>query len=203
MITLYFGNPGCGKTTIACKLAVKARSQYKHVYTAFDSRIKNVAPCELQGLGEWVFPRSSLIIADEAGIDFNSRAYQSMPQNQIRYFKRHRHLNHDWVVMSQSWDDYDITLRRMTDEMWYVYRIGPFSLARRVYKRITTDKETGQFIDCYKLANMLWLLIWPLQLGIPFEKKFKLTFRPRYYKYFDSFDYPAPINFKDFPVYKE
>ena len=26
--------------------------------------------------------------------------------------------------MSQSWEDYDVTLRRLTVEMWYVYRIG-------------------------------------------------------------------------------
>ena len=45
MITLYFGNPGCGKTTLACKLARKARKRYDHVYTAFDSRISGVASC--------------------------------------------------------------------------------------------------------------------------------------------------------------
>ena len=53
MITLYFGNPGCGKTTLACKLARKARKRYDHVYTAFDSRISGVASCNLVGLGDW------------------------------------------------------------------------------------------------------------------------------------------------------
>ena len=52
MITLYFGNPGCGKTTLACKLARKARKHYDHVYTAFDSRISGVASCSLVGLGD-------------------------------------------------------------------------------------------------------------------------------------------------------
>ena len=203
MITLYFGNPGCGKTTIACKLARKARKHYSYIYTSFESRIKGVAPCSLQGLGDWRFPRDSLIVCDEAGIDFNSRAYQAMPQKQIRYFKKHRHLLNDWVVMSQAWDDYDVTLRRMTTDMWYVYRIGPWSLSRKVYKRLSTDKQTGQFIDCYKMANMLWLPFWFLQLGWPFQKRFQLTFRPFYYRYFDSFEFDDSIPEKDFPIFEE
>lgn len=203
MITLYFGNPGCGKTTLACKLARKARKRYDHVYTAFDSRISGVASCSLVGLGDWRFPRNSLILCDEAGIDFNSRAYQSMSQKQIKYFKKHRHVRNDWVVMSQSWDDYDVTLRRLTVEMWYLYRIGPWTLSRRVYKRIATSKETGEFIDCYKMSSMLWLLFWPLQLGWPFQPKFKLTFRPFYYRYFDSFEFDSSIPEKHFKIYEK
>lgn len=203
MITLYFGNPGCGKTTLACKLARKARKRYDHVYTAFDSRISGVASCSLVGLGDWRFPRNSLILCDEAGIDFNSRAYQAMSQKQIKYFKKHRHVRNDWVVMSQSWDDYDVTLRRLTVDMWYLYRIGPWTLSRRVYKRIATNKETGEFIDCYKMASMLWLLFWPFQLGWPFQPKFKLTFRPFYYRYFDSFEFDSSIPERHFKIYEK
>ncbi len=203
MIKLYFGNPGCGKTTLACKIAKKYRKKYDHVYTAFGSQIPGVASCSLRGLGGWVFPRHSLILADEAGIDFNNRSYKSMPASCINYFKKHRHLDNDWYLFSQSWEDTDVVLRRLTVELWHMYRIGPWSLCRRVYKRCTVDKQTEQIVDGYRMASMFWLLVWPLQLGWPFQQKFTLTFRPFYYRYFDSFEFDASIPVKDFPVYKK
>ncbi len=199
MIRLFFGNPGCGKTTLACKLAKKARKQYDHVYTAFDSTIPGVSPCDLHDLGKWRFPSGSLINDDEAGINFNSRAYKSMSQPAIQYFKLHRHYGHDWNIFSQSWEDTDITLRRLTVQLWYMYRIGPWTLCRRVYKRCMVDDNTHQIIDGYRMANMLWLFVWPLQLGWPFEKKFTLTFRPFYYRYFNSWAGNDKIEVRDFP----
>ena len=82
----------------------------------------------------------------------------------------------------------EITIRRLATELWYMYKIGPFTLCRKVYKRVTVDRNTHQIIDGYSMANKLWLLIWPLQLGYPFRKRFTLTFRPFYYKYFDSWE---------------
>jgi len=57
-----------------------------------------------------------------------------------------------------------------------------------------------QIINEYRFASMLWLFVWPLQLGYPFQKKFTLTFRPFYYKYFDSWE-TDDIPIKDFPVH--
>lgn len=124
------------------------------------------------------FPRNSYIALDEAGIEFNNRAYKTMPKHTIAWFKKHRHYGCDVDVFSQSWDDMDITIRRLANELWYMYKIGPFTLCRRVYKRLTIDKNTEQIIDGYRMANMLWIFVWFLQLGYPFQKKFMLTFRP-------------------------
>ncbi len=201
MITLFFGNPGCGKTTVGAKMAKRNRKKYHHVYTTFRTCIDGVASCDLDGLGRWRFPSNALIVDDEAGIDFNSRAYKSMPKEQIKYFKEHRHYGHDWLIFSQSWEDTDVTLRRLTVQLWYVYRFGPWSLCRRVYKRCMVDKNTSQIIDGYRMASPLWLLVWPLQLGLPFDKKWTLTFRPFYYRYFDSWAKDESLDIRDFPVY--
>ena len=193
MIRTFFGSPGVGKTTLAVKMAKKYRGKYKHVFLNFEHKIKNGYICNLDGLGEWTFPDSSYIGIDEAGIEYNSRAYKSLPKPTIAWFKKHRHYRCDVDIFSQSWEDMDVTLRRLSTELWYLYRFGPFTLSRRVYKRVTVDKNTEQIIDGYKMASMLWLLIWFLQLDtfVPifsaFTPKFKLTFRPFYYKYFDSY----------------
>lgn len=193
MITTYFGSPGCGKTTLAVKKAIKNQKYYEHCFLNFDHKVKNAFICSLDGLGEWTFPDSSYIAVDEAGIEYNSRAYKALPKPAIAWFKKHRHYRCDIDVFSQSWEDMDITLRRLSNELWYLYRIGPFTLARRIYKRVTVDKNTEQIIDGYHMSSMLWLFIWFLQLDCKiypfclFGPKFKLTFRPFYYKYFDSF----------------
>lgn len=201
MIRTFFGSPGCGKTTLAVKMAIKNKRRYDHRYCNFENTAPGVGCCDLHQLGNWTFPPNSYIAVDEAGIDFNSRAHKDLPKPTIAWFKLHRHYRCDLDVLSQSWDDMDITIRRLSNELWYIYRFGPWSLARRVYKRVTVDKNTEQIIDGYKMASMLWLLVWPLQLGWPFLPKLKLTFRPFYYRFFSSWSTP-PTVIRDFPVYE-
>lgn len=200
MIRTFFGSPGVGKTTLSVKLAKLNGKKYRHTYCNFYNTVPGCGTADLVELGEWTFPESSYIAIDEAGIEYNSRKYKSLSQEAIRWFKKHRHYACAVDVFSQSWDDMDVTLRRLSTQLWYMYRIGPWTLCRRVYKRVTVDKNTEQIIDGYKMASMLWLLVWPLQLGWPFDRKFMLTFRPFYYKYFDSWD-KDNIPEKDFPVF--
>lgn len=197
MIITYFGSPGCGKTTLACKLALKNQKKYDYTFCNFEHTVPDSGICDLDKLGDWTFPDKSFVCIDEAGIEYNSRAYKSLPKPAIAWFKKHRHYKNDIAIFSQSWEDMDVTLRRLSDELWYLQSIGPFTLARRVYKRVKIDKNTEQIIDGYKMPSVLWLLLWPLQLdkGI-FAPKFKLTFRPFYYKYFDSYSKDnIPVNY--------
>lgn len=191
MIRTFFGSPGVGKTTLAVKLAssaLKQKKPYDYAFCNFFNTAPDVATCNLDGLGEWTFPANSYIAIDEAGIEYNNRAYKSLPKSTITWFKKHRHYSCDVDVFSQSWEDTDVTIRRLSTQLWYMYKIGPWTLCRRVYKRVTVNKETEQIIDGYKMASMLWLFVWFLQLGFPFQKKFTFTFRPFYYKYFDSWE---------------
>ena len=200
MIRIFFARPGAGKTTQCVAFARKfiKKKTYKHVFLNFENSVPGAYTCDCNGLGEWTFPEHSYIALDESGIEFNNRSYKTLPKFTIQWFKKHRHYKIDLDLFSQSHEDVDVTLRRLANELWLLYRIGPWTLGRRIYKRVGIDQTTHQIIDEYRFASMLWLLIWPLQLGYPFEKKFTLTFRPFYYKYFDSWECD-PIPVRTFP----
>ena len=200
MIRTFFGSPGVGKTTLACKFAKLKLRKYQNTFLNFDNTVPGCGTADLNGLGEWTFPDYSSIGIDEAGIDFNNRAYKTLPKPLIAWLKKHRHYRCNVDVFSQSWEDMDITIRRLSNELWYMSKIGPWTLCRRVYKRVTVNKDTEQIIDGYRMASMLWLIIWPLQLGWPFDKKFTLTFRPFYYRFFNSWS-KDDIPVKEFPIY--
>lgn len=205
MITVFFGNPGCGKTSLAVKQAYSVLKKfrklkkkgkkmpmckllkkvgYAHIYGNFESSI--VKYSDMVGLGQWTFPPYSLVLVDEAGIQYNNRKFKTMPQELIAWFKLHRHYKCDVNFFSQSWDDIDITVRRLADELWYVYKLGVFTVCRKVYKTVLVDDESHQIIDGYKFGKLL-----PQLLPFPFHRThFKIFLRFPYYKYFDSWSVP-------------
>lgn len=201
MIRVFFGNPGCGKSTYIakqCFFLSKKQKPYTHIYSNVELTIPAVgyvSSIDLHTLGKWTFPKNSYFALDEAGIEYNNRNYKSLPQYTIAWFKLHRHYQVDIDVFSQSWEDMDITIRRLADQLWYMQRIGPFTFLRRVYKKVMVDDKTHQIIDGYRLESGIWMLLQPLRLLglgfiLPQLKGWKLMFRPFYYKFFDSWKTP-------------
>lgn len=162
MITVYFGSPGSGKTTMAVRDILKQQKRYNFTFANFGCKCADFDDVSLDGLGEWTFPKGSYIAIDEAGIEYNNRKFKSLSQDTIKWFKLHRHYCCDISVWSQSWEDMDVTLRRLSDRLYYIKKMGPFTMIRRVYKRVTVNKETEQIIDGYKMVHMLYLILKPL-----------------------------------------
>lgn len=189
MIRVFFGSPGCGKTTLACKMFYKnsksKKRSYDYQYSNFDNDLSIKVP-SLDGLGSWTFPEHSYIIVDEAGIEYNSRKYKTLDQQTIQWFKLHRHYKCDVDFISQSWEDMDITIRRLADELWYIKKLGPISIVRRVYKSVKVDDKTHQIIDAYEIGKLLKRLL-PFPFG---SKTWFLVWRPKYYKYFNTYEKP-------------
>ena len=196
-IRVFFGKPGCGKSTLCCKFA-RQNATKRPTYINFANTVPKAYPCTLDGLGEWTPKIGAYLLIDESGIEFNSRAYKALPKPTIAWFKKHRHFHADVDVFSQSHEDMDITIRRLADELWYMKKVGWWTICRRIYKYVMVDENTHQIIDGYKMACPLWLLVAPLQFLGLWQKKYMLTFRPFYYRYFNSWEVDETIPVREF-----
>lgn len=180
-VEVYFGVPGSGKTTFAAYIAKKNHRKKIKTYCNF--------PCKYtyyynsSDLGFFEISNADLII-DEAAIDFNNRSYRNLPRETIQYLKLARHYNIGRIlIFSQSFDDMDVTLRRLSTEYYLVRKLGKFIVSvKQAVKEIDIDKETHQFYDKYR-----WRLKMP-----------KFIFAPLYWNMFDSWDAPK-LNVKQFP----
>lgn len=203
-IIMYFGSPGCGKTTTATRLLFKERKRYNRTLANFSCKACDVDSVDLDGLGTWTFPEGSLVCIDESGIEYNSRSFKTFPKSAIRWFKKHRHYSVDVAFFSQSWEDTDKIIRDLSATLIYVMKLGSFTVLRRVHKRVTVDRNTDQIIDGYRMTNILWLLLYPLKpilrFVIPPLNDVEIFFRPLYYKYFDTLEREElPVKYGDTP----
>lgn len=182
MIKMYFGSPGAGKTTLAVRLLYRSQllKEYDYYFANFETSLATFL--NLDGLGTWTVPPHSLVVIDEAGISYNSRKYKTMSQKLIEWLKLHRHYKVDVILISQSWEDVDITFRRLTTDLYHIRKLGPISRVRRIQKIVGIDPETHQIIDQYKFASAFGNLIGRDNLCF--------FIRNGYYKYFDSYSTP-------------
>lgn len=183
-IELYFGVPGAGKTTWACYLADKA---FKHNRPVFSNVfIKGAYSYDKSDLGVNAI-ENALVICDEAGLEFDNRK-MSMTDEEIYFFKYHRHYQNDVVFFSQGLD-VDIKIRKLA-QTYYLLEpsILPFFIRRKTIDRyVGIDETSGQLIDKYRFRSFI-------AGGI------KLIFAPKFRKYFDTLD-RKPLRLKKFSVY--
>ena len=94
------------------------------------------------------------IIIDEAGIEYNNRSYKTFPPEAVYFYKYHRHYKTSVDVFSQSYDDMDITLRRLAQNFYVVRKsLIPFCvIRRRVRRKIGVDETTHQIMDLYAMG---------------------------------------------------
>ena len=185
MITGFFGLPGCGKTTMACKIAQKElkkiknnKSVYKHVYTNF--YCKGCEKISYSDLGNYELT-DSLIILDELTLDADSRNFKQFDNAHKEFFILHRHYNLDLIYFTQQWDGIDKKIRDLTHSLYYVRSLIPHKVSLSVpIKRVLVINDlTKEIVEGYDFL--------PFLKSIP---KTRFTLLPRYFKYFDSFEKP-------------
>lgn len=190
-ISLYFGLPGCGKTTLMAKIAcdaIKSR-RYDHVYCNVHNTIPGVTYIDNEYIGSYDLSNSMLLI-DEATLFADSRDHKNFSKERISFFLLLRHYSIDCCLFTQQWNALDLKIRVITDRVYYVYKtlfLGHwFTKYYRIpYGIIIPDpkksdgQKLGEIVQGYAKPSFLVRLFCPW------------IFRPMYYKYFDSFEAPA------------
>lgn len=188
MIVGYFGPPGCGKTTILSKIAQKelrkikkGKSKYDRVCTNF--YCKGCERISLFDLNKFKVDHC-LLLFDELTLDADSRCFKSFPQGVKEFVVMHRHKFCDIIYFCQDYSRIDKTIRELTSELWYVRKsVVPFfkhfTVSNRVFRNIAINEYTSDLVLGYRFSRFFERI---------FVKCFSITFRPFWYKYFDSYD---------------
>ena len=212
VVNIYFGVPGSGKSTLAAYFAKDSLKQSRVITWAQKhpsrfsswllgtSLLKRSTPvysnvpitgcCALDpkhDVGKYMMVDGEVII-DEAGIEYNNRNFKSFPPEAIYWYKYHRHYGCSVDVFSQSYEDMDITLRRLAQNYFVVKKsIFPyFIVCKRIKRKVGIDDNTHQIIDKY-------------YFGLPVLSS-KWVFAPPLWKLFNSFS-RKELPEKDWPVW--
>lgn len=186
-ISLYFGLPGCGKTTWLTKLALDAvrKGKYRNVYTNVRLNVPGVTIIDNNCIGTYEL-ENCLLLIDEATLFADSRDFKNFSKGRLEYFLEHRHRCADIVLFTQQWDGVDRKIRVITDRVYYVYKgviTGhwiskcwkvPYGILFPDPKK--TGEKLGEIVQGYSKPPFLTRL---------FAQR---LYRPRYYKYFDSWE---------------
>lgn len=188
-VSLFFGLPGAGKTTIMTQRAIKAvkDKRYDHVFVNVHICYPGVTYIDNVCIGRYDLSNSKILI-DEATLFADSRAYMEFDKNKLKFFLEHRHYNCDIELFTQQWDGVDRKIRVITDRVYYVYKgflFGkwfsnyyriPYGIIIPDPKKADGGQKLGDIVQGYCKPNFIVRLL---------SHK---VYRPRYYRYFDSWE---------------
>ena len=173
----FYGVKGSGKTTHAAYVVSCANKFGIPCY----SNVSIHGAYQLgDNIAELDYPEGSVIIIDEAGLEFGSRDFKKLPKEVIEYFKMSRHHKYTIFMYSQVPNDSDKKIREIRDNLFEVKKgvlfkgVSYFTL-HRAYSDVD---EEGQPCVKYKPITF-WQRIF-------FGKK---LVRKKYYPLFDSYAY--------------
>lgn len=187
MITRFFGLPGCGKTTVAAKIAYEAlrSGKYKAVYGNVPIGAPGYTYIPFSYVGQYLL-QDCCIIIDEAAIECGNRDYKNFSKERVEFFMTHRHYRCNVVLFSQEPDGVDTKIRSITDQMFYIKKgaiLGRwYSTVYRIpYGLVWPDENSngenlGKIVMGYLKPSLLSRLL------------AQRVYRPKYYHLFDSWE---------------
>lgn len=188
-LIFIFGKKGAGKSLYMVKQMMKYLKKGWTVYTDIDNcKLPGVRIMNAMDLSVFAPVENSAIFLDEAGILFDNRNFKNFNSGLRDFFKLQRKYKCRVFLNSQSFD-IDKKIRDVTDHMGLIVSVGNvFSIYRPIRRSITLTQPSAEAES--RIADKL-----------SFESLFKwqITYLPKYFKYFDSFDAPErpPLPFNE------
>lgn len=190
-LTMVFGKKGCGKSTYLTKLALQHLQRGWTVYST--EPIPGCYLVSVDDIGFCEFEPQSVLLVDEVGMIWDNRQFKNFKTEVRDWFKLQRHRKVKVYLFSQTFD-IDKKLRDLTDEMFFIEKkFRVFSYGKRILKKTVLHASTPE-----APARLDEDLKFDLFILFPFGSR-RLTFIPRYAKYFDSF-VCDPLDEKEFPL---
>lgn len=193
MVFLYFGLPRTGKTTLIAKLChSKAfRRRYKNIYSNIRMENTDYTYIENSYIGKYQMEDGAILI-DEGTLFANNRDYKTFSADLTKFFMLHGHYRVDIYIFAQTYNGVDKKIRTLCNAVYYMYKpllTGHwFTKYYRIpYGIIIPDKHKNKQTTGNSLGDIEEGYCKPSLLQRIFCHRF---YRPRYYKYFDSWEAP-------------
>ena len=182
MIKGYFGVPGVGKTTTLVKEYRKNRKKYKNIYSV-NVDIKGCKRITKEDFRKYEF-EDSLILWDEITLDYDNRDFKNFTKEDKESWLLHRHMGVDIIYCTQNYENVDKKIKDITLELWYMSKsvvpiLSEFTTCKKIYRTININENTSELTLGYRFSNLIESF---------FVSNFKIIFRRKFYKYFDSWE---------------
>ena len=182
---IMVGKPRSGKTTLMTKDAIKSIRKHIKVYCNVKLDVPGVRLFNANNIGQgFYFDPGSLILIDEPNLLWDNRTFKDKNRiSVIEWFRLYGHNQVNVKFYTQTFD-VDKKLRYLASDIYLVQKFaGTISICRRLKKNITIKESAmdaeSQIVDELKFVPIFY------------PGSLRITFIPRWTKYFDSFYLPS------------
>ena len=199
MVSLFFGLPGAGKTAyltfriVNYLMLIDTRSKkcrYENIWTNADVSISHpslhVVP--FSDMVNYDLGERSVLLIDEAQLEFSTREYKTFTKDLLRLFTMHRHYGYDIETYTQRFNALDLNVRTLTVNVYYLRKGGIFRGVTHVYpvsygiyiprKKDTDSNDYGEIKQGYWRWSFISALFHPRIVRKPLYGLFESYCRP-------------------------
>ncbi|MVX63135.1 ATP-binding cassette domain-containing protein [Clostridium chromiireducens] len=175
-LELIMGKAGSGKSTLIAHLVKKANKKNRPIYC--NHHVLGAQKIEHTWLGRYMLENCDIII-DEAQICFDNRDFKNFTKELKFFFSNYRHFKADIYIVSQSWDDLDIKIRRQAKKIYIMQNsFIPFTiLLQRIRMKFGVNEDKTDIVTKFG-TSIVPLIGWSLKLNFTV------------WHYFDSYSKP-------------